>query len=132
MDVCTFEKGNIKDSHLAAYNDDQFAYEYPSTVDNNFYLSQRNVVKMTKTGEPDYFWIGFQYDPASPDFFTPELWVTIQTAGSGNYDQYQFNTEGLVTLFRQENLPKIGKKTITLFPTGTFDEGDAMTLTVRF
>lgn len=131
MDVCTFEQGDVTVPHLADYNDDQFAYEYPSTVDKNFYLSQRNLVKMTKTGSADEFWIGFQYDPVSPDLFTPELWVSIETGG-GSHVQYQFNTEGLVTLFRQENLPKIGRKTITLLPTGTFDEGDSMTLTVRF
>lgn len=131
MDVCTFEDGDIAALNLQDYNDDQYAYEYPSTVDKNFYLSQRNVVKMTKTGSADEFWIGFQYDPVSPDLFEPELWVSIDQGG-GSYVQYQFNTEGLVTLFRQDNLSKIGKKTITLFPTGTFNEGDAMTLTVRF
>ena len=132
MDVCTFEDGDTTASHLQVYSNDQYAYEYPSVVDKNFYLSQRNLVRMNKTGEVDEFWIGFKYDPVSPDLFTPELWVTIELAGGSGYDQYQFNTDELFTLFRQENLPNVGRKTITLTPTGTFNDGDSMTLTIRF
>ena len=132
MDVCTFENGDTTAAHLQVFGSDQFAYEYPSTVDKNFYLSQRNLVKMTKTGESDEFWIGFKYDPVSPELFTPELWVSIEIGGGSGYDQRQLDPEPLYSMFKQADLPKVGKKTITLLPAFPEHDNEKLVLTVRF